>query len=214
MKTTNRQKRDEAPGNRERILATALRLFALQGVGATPTSQISREAGVSTGTLFHYFPEKARLVCELHISIKREIAEALRAGDDPADPARQRFERCMRAYIAWGLANPEKVHLLDQFDYLPDVRDEVKREAHDELAWILGLVQAAVREGVLPDLPVEFLGVMIVRVLNGILAVIEAGEVAMTREEIVDHGLGMLLGAQERRGPDEADPLEGPVSRS
>ncbi len=180
-------------GNREKILATALRLFAGQGVGGTPTAQISREAGVSTGTLFHYFPEKNRLVVEMYLSIKREIGEALRSDDDPALPLRERFERCLRAYVAWGLAHPEEVRFLDQFDYLPDVGDELKEhEAYEDLAWMLELVRMAVREGILPDLPLAFLGPMIVRVLNGILAVIESGETGMSEDEIVEAGLAML----------------------
>jgi AcrR family transcriptional regulator len=184
----------ESPaGNREKILATALRLFAAQGVGGTPTARISREAGVSTGTLFHYFPEKNRLVLELHLAIKHEIGEALRAEDDPALPVRERFDRCLRAYVAWGLAHPEKVRFLDQFDYLPDVGDELKEhEAYEDLAWMLELVRMAVREGVLPDLPPAFLGPMIVRVLNGILAVIAAGETGMAEDEVVEAGLAML----------------------
>ncbi len=180
-------------GNREKILATALRLFAAQGVGGTPTARISREAGVSTGTLFHYFPEKNRLVVQLYLGIKQEIGEALRRNDDLALPVRERFERCLRTYIAWGLAHPEEVRFLDQFDYLPDVGDELKeREAYEDLAWMLELVRMAVREGVLPDLPPAFLGPMIVRVLNGILAAIAAGETGMTEDEVVEAGLAML----------------------
>ncbi|HIH02898.1 MAG TPA: hypothetical protein HA263_03280, partial [Methanoregulaceae archaeon] len=58
--------------------------------------------------------------------------------------------------------------------------------------WMLELVRMAVREGVLPDLPPAFLGPMIVRVLNGILAAIAAGETGMSEDEIVEAGLAML----------------------
>lgn len=179
--------------NREKILETALRLFACQGIGATPTAQLSREAGVSTGTLFHYFPEKSRLVVELHFAIKREIGEELRRDDDPALPIRERLERCLRRYVAWGLAHPEKIHLIDQVDYLPDVGEELKdHETDEERVWMLELIGKAVREGVLPDLPLPFLGVMIIRVLNGIIAIIEAGKTGMSEDEIIEHGLAML----------------------
>jgi hypothetical protein len=63
---------------------------------------------------------------------------------------------------------------------------------HEEIAWMTDLVDAAVREDVLPALPIEFLGVMILRVLNGIVAVIEAGEVGMSDDEVVAQGLAML----------------------
>jgi AcrR family transcriptional regulator len=68
---------ENVPGNREKILDTALWLFTQYGVDATPTSRISREAGVSTGTLFYYFPDKENLVGALYLSIKKEVAGAV-----------------------------------------------------------------------------------------------------------------------------------------
>ena len=56
--TAQEEETGKTSENREKILATALRLFTAQGVDATPTAQISKEADLSTGTLFHYFPDK------------------------------------------------------------------------------------------------------------------------------------------------------------
>ena len=178
--------------NQEKILDTALRLFTRYGVDATPTSRISREAGVSTGTLFHYFPDKNSLVAQLYISIKRDFAEAIRSSDDETLSMKQRLEQCLRRYIEWGVANPEKVQFLDQFDNYPGVRDVVMHQAYDDFVWILDLFDAAVREGILPDLPREFQMVMLSRVLNGILALIESGSSGMSQDEIIENGLAML----------------------
>ena len=46
----------------EKILSTALKLFVAYGFHGTPTSKIASEAGVSNGTLFHYFKTKDELV--------------------------------------------------------------------------------------------------------------------------------------------------------
>jgi AcrR family transcriptional regulator len=179
-------------GNREKILATALRLFTLQGVDATPTAQISREAKVSTGTLFHYFPDKSSLVDQVYLSIKKELVGMVRSSDDATYPTQERIERFLRGYIAWGVANPEKVRFLDQFYNSPSLGDEVKRQVQDECAWMLELSAAAVREGILPDLPLEFHAVMISRIINGILTLIESQNTGMSQEEIIEHGLAML----------------------
>ena len=48
----------QSSDNREKILTTALTLFTERGFFGTPTSLISKEAGVATGTLFFYFPTK------------------------------------------------------------------------------------------------------------------------------------------------------------
>ena len=43
---------------RDQILLSALTLFNNQGFEKTPTSAISKHAGVATGTLFHHFKTK------------------------------------------------------------------------------------------------------------------------------------------------------------
>jgi len=43
---------------RTAIIEAALKLFTERGFHGTSTAQISKEAGVATGTLFNYFPTK------------------------------------------------------------------------------------------------------------------------------------------------------------
>jgi AcrR family transcriptional regulator len=180
-------------GNRKRILAAALRLFTTHGFQGTPTAGISREAGVSTGTLFHYFPNKNTLIDELYLSIQREVAEEIRNGDDADLPTRERLEGCFRGYIAWGMANPGKVDFLNLFYNSPSIGDEVKDEAHREFQWLNDLSGAAIREGVLQDLPREFYWVMVPQILNGVLSLIATGRTALSPDELVKNGLALIL---------------------
>ncbi len=181
-----------APGNREKILSAALRLFTLYGVDATPTSRISKEAGVSTGTLFHYFPDKDRLVGELYLSIKREMAGAVRPDDDPLLPARERIGQGLRGYIAWGVENPLKVRFLDQCYNYPGIGEDVQKQVYEEFSWMATLIESAIREGIVPDLPAEFHAMMIYQITSGILALIESGTTGMSADEIIDNGLAMF----------------------
>ena len=56
--------RRHAPRRRQ-ILDAAARVFAALGYDAATTAAICREAGVGSGTLFHYFPDKHSLFAEL-----------------------------------------------------------------------------------------------------------------------------------------------------
>ncbi len=179
-------------GNRDKILDTALRLFTLYGVDATPTARISREAGVSTGTLFYYFPDKDRLVGALYLSIKKEMAAAIRNNDDLSLPTKQRIEKAIRGFIFWGVANPLKVRFLDQCYHYPGIGEDVQKQVYDEFSWMAGLMTSAVSEGLLPDLPHEFHAMMVYRITSGILALIESGTTGMSADEIIDNGLAML----------------------
>lgn len=60
---------------KQRILETALRLFATQGYASTPTSRIAREAGVSEGLIFQHFGSKEGL---LHALIEESVQEIAR----------------------------------------------------------------------------------------------------------------------------------------
>ena len=179
-------------GNRERILSAALRLFTTHGFQGAPTAQISREARVSTGTLFHYFPDKNTLVDQLYLSIQKEVSEAIRKNDEPALPIKQRLEQCLRGYIAWGMANPEKFRFMEQFYNSPSIGDDVKNEAYQEFRWMFDLSDTAIREGILRDLPPGFYGVMVLRILNGILALIATRDTGLSPDEIIEHGLDMI----------------------
>ena len=183
---------ERAPGNREKILRTALRLFTQYGVDATPTARISREAGVSTGTLFHYFPDKDRLVTERYRSIKKEMAASAREGDDPSLPTKQRITQCMRRFIAWGVAHPSRVRFLDQCYNYPGIGEDVQEQIHDELSWMAGLIRSAISEDLLPDLPFEFHGTMMYQIISGILALIGSGETGLSAGEITEQGLALL----------------------
>ena len=51
----------EVPVKREQILDGAMRVFMRMGFDASSMNDITREAGVSKGTLYVYFADKSRL---------------------------------------------------------------------------------------------------------------------------------------------------------
>ena len=71
---------DKGNDKQEAILDTALTLFTERGFFGTPTSLISKEAGVATGTLFFYFRTKEDLIDTLYCRIKAEAAAAMCRG--------------------------------------------------------------------------------------------------------------------------------------
>ncbi|MWA01129.1 TetR family transcriptional regulator [Actinomadura sp. LD22] len=81
--------RADARRNRERIVASALELFAARGC-AVGMDDIAREAGLGVGTLYRHFPDRRALVEEIAVSallrFRDRIAE-LREGGVPAGEA-------------------------------------------------------------------------------------------------------------------------------
>lgn len=56
---------------KEKILKTALKLFAKQGIAKTSTAQITKEVGIAEGTLFVHFKTKQALVDSIYLDIKQ-----------------------------------------------------------------------------------------------------------------------------------------------
>jgi AcrR family transcriptional regulator len=64
-------------------LAAASRLFGRRGYTAVTTVMIAEEAGVSEGTIYHYFGSKDALACAAAARYGRGFAEAMFDGFDP-----------------------------------------------------------------------------------------------------------------------------------
>ena len=56
-----------------KVLDAALKLFVEFGFHNTPTSKIAKEAGISSGTLFYFYPTKDELVVALYLDIKAKL---------------------------------------------------------------------------------------------------------------------------------------------
>ena len=174
---------------REKILQAALLLFTTMGFHATPTSQISKEAGVSTGTLFHYFPDKNTLIDELYLSIKREMSDVLKGEDDELLPVKIRLEQGFERYIRWGIAHPEKARFLMQFHHSPNISAAIHSRAFEEFRWMKDIYARATEEGVFTNHPLHFHMVMTLQILNGIIELLATDTEDLSAEEIISAGI-------------------------
>ncbi|HZG92537.1 MAG TPA: TetR/AcrR family transcriptional regulator [Pseudonocardia sp.] len=71
---------------RAQIVDAALGLFATKGFAATTTADICRAAGVSTGSLFHYFPSKQAVFQGMWEFDRAEAEEQFAAAQADPDP--------------------------------------------------------------------------------------------------------------------------------
>jgi len=75
----------------------AIRLIASRGYEAATLRDVAREAGVSVGLLYRYFPSKRAVVLALYDELSAEYAA--RAGQMPDGPWRQRFFYALRTSL-------------------------------------------------------------------------------------------------------------------
>jgi len=108
-----RSRRGEGETLREDLLAATERLMIETGsADAVSIRAIADAVGVTPPSIYLHFPDKDSLilaVCERHFEVfDSVIEEAGRSADDPVESLRRRG----RAYVRFGLENPEPYRIL------------------------------------------------------------------------------------------------------
>jgi AcrR family transcriptional regulator len=108
------RKRGRPPGQtpqgaaaRERLYATAMQLIATRGYEATTLREVAKEAGVSVGLLYRYFPSKQAVVIALYDELSSSYARE--AADMAAGSWRDRFIGALRKSLE--VLEPHRVAL-------------------------------------------------------------------------------------------------------
>lgn len=104
---------------KKEILAAALRLFAVNGFHATPTSKIAKEAGVANGTLFHYYATKEDLIVSLYLDIKQRMSAYVEAHANDGAAVKDKFRNQYVQVLLWSLQNMAEFQFLQQFNASP-----------------------------------------------------------------------------------------------
>ena len=112
--TSPRRKRGRPPGQtsqgaaaRERLYATAIHLISSRGYESTTLRDIAKEAGVSVGLLYRYFPSKQAVVIALYDELSADFAR--QAAELPPGKWRDRFIVALRTSLA--VLKPHRVAL-------------------------------------------------------------------------------------------------------
>ncbi|MCI3276659.1 TetR/AcrR family transcriptional regulator [Streptomyces cylindrosporus] len=126
-------RRRQARGERRiaQLLEAAANVFCTTGYTAASTNAIAREAGVSPGTLYQFFPNKEAIAIELGERLMHEMretyGEAL-APVDPATPLEEAVGAAVDRFIAFNCDHPVFFALM----HGPDLPGRITEE-HDAL---------------------------------------------------------------------------------
>ncbi|MFF5480012.1 TetR/AcrR family transcriptional regulator [Streptomyces sp. NPDC012935] len=144
-------RRRQARGERRiaQLLEAAAAVFTTTGYTAASTNAIAREAGVSPGTLYQFFPNKEAIAIELGDRLMHEMretyGEAL-APVDPATPLDEAVGSAVDRFIAFNCEHPVFFALM----HGPDIPGRITEE-HDALhATLLSRIEGLL-SSFLPD---------------------------------------------------------------
>lgn len=113
MQYQSMRTKDEA--KEQLIFDTALRLIMQTGLAGLKMSELAKEAGVATGTVYIYFADKPDLIQRLYAYLLRKSVSDLNQGIKDADPLRVKIQKMTRNYLDDNLANPAYTAFFEQY---------------------------------------------------------------------------------------------------
>ncbi|MFJ2646480.1 TetR/AcrR family transcriptional regulator [Streptomyces sp. NPDC087420] len=168
---TEKPRRRQARGERRiaQLLDAAANVFCTTGYTAASTNSIAREAGVSPGTLYQFFPNKEAIAIELGDQLLRRWRETYGQAFLPVHtslPLAELLDAVLDPLIEFNQANPAFAVLMQGSDIPGHARLQ-----HEKLN--TGLVERTeeILAGYLPDAPPA----EVARTANTIFAIFKAG---------------------------------------
>ncbi len=133
---------------REAILKATLKMVNNHGFHAAPMSMISKQAGVSPGTIYLYFENKEDLINTLYRELKAKFAEMIFSGFDSDMTVLDGFKVIWGNVLAYKCNEPEEALFIEQCDNTPMISDENKQKGYQAIQPLYDLWERGQREGV------------------------------------------------------------------
>ena len=177
---------------RTAIIETALKLFTERGFHGTSTAQISKEAGVATGTLFNYFPTKEDLINSLYFKVKGELSRSMGKGIEIESSFQDRLRRLWSNLIKWGIDNQEEFLFVDQFCSSPYITKFTREEVMKEYVFLRNLVNEGIKTGEIKDFSPELTIAMFYQGGRAVVNLIFNSDPSQDKSELIENGFQII----------------------
>ncbi|MCA6953869.1 TetR/AcrR family transcriptional regulator [Pectobacterium polaris] len=144
-----RRTRAEMEETRATLLATARKVFSERGYADTSMDDLTAQASLTRGALYHHFGDKKGLLVAVVEQIDAEMDERLQVISDTAEDGWEGFRRRCRAYLEMAL-EPEiqRIVLRDARAVLGGASPDSQRHCVESMQ---RLIDNLIRQGVVAD---------------------------------------------------------------
>ena len=177
---------------RTAIMEAALKLFTERGFQGTSTAQISKEAGVATGTLFNYFPTKEDLINSLYFEVKGRLSSSMGKEIEIESTFQERVRRLWSNSINWGIDNQEEFLFVGQFCSSPYITKYTREEVMKEYIFLHNLVNEGIKTGEIKDFSPELTIAMFYQGNRAVVNLILNSNLSKDKNELIENGFQII----------------------
>jgi AcrR family transcriptional regulator len=147
------------PDIRTAVIETALRLFIDRGFHGTPTSEIAKQSGVATGTLFYHFDSKELLISSIYIHVQSHWTDYVTSGADPTLSIKAQCHFLFTNMIDWAVEFPEYFRFRLMVRHSPLIDKVTEAQGMEAIKFTREMISSGQDQGVFrpgePDLIFE-----------------------------------------------------------
>jgi AcrR family transcriptional regulator len=144
---------NEGTDKRKAILDAALKLISKNGFHGTAVSRVAKEAGVSAGTIYHYFDSKDDLIDDLYRDVYFNLAQVIRNNYDQSQPLEIQIRQIWFFSVRFYLKNPDICAFIQQYKNSPYFRPEMDRETDGYFDFVIALGVQAIEKKIVKNFP-------------------------------------------------------------
>jgi AcrR family transcriptional regulator len=184
--------KEQVKDKKTAIMEAALKLFTERGFHGTSTAQISKEAGVATGTLFIYFPTKEDLINSLYFEVKGQLSQNMGKGIEAQSTIQDKFRKIWSNLINWGVDNQEEFLFVGQFCYSPYITKFTREEVMKEYVFLHDLVNEGIKTGEIRDFSEELVIAMFYHASRTVVNLILDSDSSQDKNKFIEDGFQII----------------------
>ncbi|MFN4145516.1 MAG: TetR/AcrR family transcriptional regulator [Runella sp.] len=168
----------------EQILQAALRLVHSVGLVGLKMSDLAKEAGVATGTVYLYFEDKEQLIQQLYDLLTTQQTKSFVQPFEDGDSLKIKIKKLTRYYLEQNLQNPQSTAFFEQYYRSPFAKKHLS-SSRNTFHWppLQQLIVEGQHQSLLKEVNVDWLVMLICGMLNETASQIALRQQPLTEAE-------------------------------
>lgn len=185
---------EQQEGSRERIIRTAISLFAARGFRGTSIRDIAHAMNMSISNIYHYFGNKEGLLVAILEHASKELLRRLNAVCESDLPPVERFRKLVETHLRLSKENNDqgKIFSLDEEHLSPEGEGVNRRIQREILSIYREELSELQKEGIARDRSLSVLTFNVLGVINWQLRWYRP-EGALSFEQVTDEIVSFIL---------------------